>query len=123
MNCVLTGLTIAPEGHTTTISKTSSKNLMWSFPQMIAHHTLGGCPLRTGDLLGSGTISGTGLDQKGSLLEISNGGKNDISLNGGGVRKFLLDGDTITIRGAAGAAGQKVGFGECIGRIHAPKDQ
>lgn len=88
---------------------------------MIAHHTLGGCPLRPGDLLGSGTISGTELHQKGSLLEMSEGGKGHVTLNGGDVRKFILDGDTITIRGAAGAPGQKVGFGECVGRIYAPK--
>ncbi len=65
----------APEGDTTTIGRTSSKNLMWSFEQMIAHHTLGGCPMRTGDLLGSGTISGTQPSERGSLLEMSEGGK------------------------------------------------
>ncbi|CAI4217675.1 unnamed protein product [Parascedosporium putredinis] len=67
------------EGHSTMIAKTTSRNLLWSFPQMIAHHTLGGCPLRTGDLLGSGTISGTEANQKGSLLELSGGGKSEIT--------------------------------------------
>ena len=108
----------APEGDTTTIVKTSSKNLMWSFPQMIAHHTLGGCPMRTGDLLGSGTISGPVVEESGSLLELSQGGKRDILLYGMDARTFLKDGDTVTFRGACGPPGAKVGFGECRGRVY-----
>ncbi|KAI1814300.1 Fumarylacetoacetase [Poronia punctata] len=106
-----------PEGGTTTISRTSSKNLMWSFPQMIAHHSLGGCPLNTGDLLGSGTISGPEHGGSGSLLELSKGGKEDIMLSGMDARRFLKDGDTVTLRGSCGASGQRVGFGDCVGRI------
>ncbi|KAI1276964.1 hypothetical protein F5Y07DRAFT_364627 [Xylaria sp. FL0933] len=106
-----------PEGDTTTICKTSSKYLMWSFPQMIAHHSLGGCPMNTGDLLGSGTISGPTPQESGSLLELSKGGKEDIYLYGMDVRRFLKDGDTITMRGSCGKPGQRVGFGECVGRI------
>ncbi|KAI1329431.1 Fumarylacetoacetase [Xylariaceae sp. FL0255] len=106
-----------PEGDTTTISRTSSKNLMWSFPQMIAHHSLGGCPMNTGDLLGSGTISGPEEGESGSLLELSNGGKKDIMLYGMDMRRFLKDGDTITLRGSAGNSGARVGFGDCVGRI------
>ncbi|KAK3401834.1 fumarylacetoacetase [Sordaria brevicollis] len=108
-----------PEGNTTTITKTSGKNLMWSFPQMIAHHTLGGCPLRSGDLLGSGTISGPVPEQSGSLLELSEGGKREIQLNGGTEsRTFLKDGDTVTLRGfCVGKEGERVGFGECTGRV------
>ncbi|KAK3381878.1 fumarylacetoacetase [Podospora didyma] len=110
-----------PEGDTTTISRTSSKHLMWSFPQMIAHHTLGGCPLRTGDLLGSGTISGPGGakgGECGSLLEITEGGKKEVLLYGMDARTFLKDGDTVTLRGSCGSAGAKVGFGECRGRVY-----
>lgn len=107
-----------PEGDTTTIARTSSRNLMWSFPQMMAHHTLGGCPMRTGDMLGSGTISGTGEGEKGSLLELSEGGKKDIMLYGMDTRRFLKDGDSVTLRGACGKPGERVGFGECIGRIY-----
>lgn len=107
----------APEGDITTISQTSSKHLLWSFPQMIAHHTLGGCPMNTGDLLGSGTISGPSPRESGSLLELSKGGKEDIMLSGMDVRRFLKDGDIIIIRGSCGQPGQKVGFGECWGRI------
>ncbi|RYP86375.1 hypothetical protein DL769_000759 [Monosporascus sp. CRB-8-3] len=110
-----------PSGDATTISTTSSKNLMWSFPQMIAHHTLGGCPMRTGDLLGSGTISGPEPKQRGSLLEMSEGGKKDIMLYGMDVRRFLKDGDTVTIRGICGKSGEKVGFGDCVGRIQAAR--
>lgn len=104
---------------TTTICRTSSKNLMWSFPQMIAHHTLGGCQLRTGDLLGSGTISGPNEGESGSLLELSENGTRDVLLAGMETRKFLRDGDTVVLRGyCEGANGFRVGFGECKGRIH-----
>lgn len=108
---------LTPEGDTTTLSRTSSKNLMWSFPQMIAHHSLGGCPMNTGDLLGSGTISGPDRKESGSLLELSQGGKEDIMLCGMDVRRFLKDGDVITIRGSCGKPGQRVGFGDCVGRV------
>lgn len=101
----------------TTISRTSSKHLMWSFPQMLAHHTLGGCPMRTGDLLGSGTISGPTPKECGSLLELSEGGEKDIMVAGMDVRRFLKDGDAVVLRGAAGKKGGKVGFGDCSGRI------
>lgn len=106
------------KGVNTTISKTSATNLLWSFPQMLAHHTVGGCPMNTGDLLGSGTISGKERDSLGSLLEINRAGKEDIVLSNGEIRKFLMDGDTVTIRGACkGEEGQFVGFGECVGTI------
>ena len=109
----------AAEGDTTTISRTSSKHLIWSFPQMIAHHTLGGCPLRTGDLLGSGTISGPGgAGERGSLLEMTENGKKEVLLAGMDARTFLKDGDTVTLRGFCGPEGARVGFGECRGRIY-----
>ncbi|KAI1777209.1 Fumarylacetoacetase [Hypoxylon cercidicola] len=106
-----------PQGDATTICTTSSKYLIWSFPQMIAHHSLGGCPMRTGDLLGSGTISGPSIREKGSLLELSEGGKKDIMLYGMDVRRFLKDGDAVIIRGTCGGDGARVGFGECVGRV------
>ncbi|KAI1481037.1 Fumarylacetoacetase [Daldinia eschscholtzii] len=106
-----------PQGNSTTICTTSSKYLIWSFPQMIAHHTLGGCPLKTGDLLGSGTISGPSLRERGSFLELSEGGRKDIMLQGMDVRRFLKDGDRIVIQGICGEPGQRVGFGECTGQI------
>ncbi|KAI0391918.1 Fumarylacetoacetase [Xylariaceae sp. FL0594] len=105
------------EGDTTTILQSNSKYLMWSFPQMIAHHSLGGCPMNTGDLLGTGTISGPETRESGSLLELSNGGKEDIMLAGMNVRRFLKDGDTVIFRGSCGEPGQRVGFGDCAGWI------
>ncbi|KAJ3540455.1 hypothetical protein NM208_g5058 [Fusarium decemcellulare] len=106
------------KNNTTTITRTSSKNLLWSWPQMIAHHSISGCNLQTGDLLGSGTISGLEAGTQGSLLEQTQGGKAPVQLEGGEERKFLQDGDTITIKGWAGAADDGlVGFGECSGTI------
>jgi len=84
---------------------------------MIAHHTLGGCPLRTGDLLGSGTLSGPDDGQQGCLVEMSHGGKRDILLRGMDTRKYLKDGDVVSFRGRCGEPGRRVGFGHCEGRI------
>jgi fumarylacetoacetase len=108
----------AASGNTTTISRTNACNLLWSFPQMLAHHAVSGCPMRVGDLLGSGTISGTEAGTQGSLLEQIQGGKVALKLNHGEERKFLEDGDTVTIRGVAGKdENSLVGFGRCVGRI------
>jgi len=91
---------------------------MWSFTQMIAHHTVGGCPLRVGDLLGSGTISGLEYNDRGSLLEMSKGGKAPFKLSDGSERLFLQDGDTINITGSTGGvASGRIGFGSCSGMI------
>lgn len=84
---------------------------------MIAHHSVSGCNLRPGDLFGSGTISGEEPGTQGSLLEQIQGGKVAIKLNGGEERKFLQDGDTITIRGWSGQEGGLVGFGDAVGMI------
>ncbi|KAL3480582.1 hypothetical protein BJX99DRAFT_266475 [Aspergillus californicus] len=106
------------DGDSTTITSTSGKHLIWSFSQMLAHHSVGGCPMRTGDLLGSGTISGEGTEEKGSLLEQNNAGKETIKLKGGVERKFLQDGDTVTISGVCGDEEEGfVGFGLCEGEI------
>ncbi|OHE97366.1 fumarylacetoacetase [Colletotrichum orchidophilum] len=108
-------------GEETTITRTSAKNLLWSWPQMVAHHSISGCNLRPGDLLGSGTISGAEAGTQGSLLEQSQGGKTPIKLDGGQERKFIQDGDKVVIRGWAGDQdGQLVGFGECVGQILPP---
>jgi fumarylacetoacetase len=88
---------------------------------MIAHHTLGGCPLQPGDLLGSGTISGTGDNERGSLLEMSDGGKKDIMLAGMDTRRFLKDGDMVVMRGVCSKDGLRLGFGECVGTIYPSK--
>ncbi|KAK3322781.1 hypothetical protein B0H66DRAFT_214746 [Apodospora peruviana] len=102
----------------TTVTETSGKNLLWSFAQMVAHHTIGGCNMRAGDLLGSGTISGTDDRSRGSLLEQNQAGRKTIGLAGGEERKFLADGDTVTITGVCGSEEDGlVGFGECSGQI------
>ncbi|KAF2657506.1 Fumarylacetoacetase [Lophiostoma macrostomum CBS 122681] len=105
-------------GNSSTVAKVNGRHLLWSFPQMMAHHTITGCPLQTGDLLGSGTISGDTSAEFGSFLEQSEGGKTAVKLSGGEERKFLEDGDEITITGVCGGDDSAlVGFGECVGRI------
>ncbi|KAM0466258.1 hypothetical protein ACHAPV_001215 [Trichoderma viride] len=99
------------------LTKTSGRNLLWSFPQMITHHTVGGCPMRAGDLLGSGTISGTEPRERGSLLEMTEGGKADVQLEKGGVRRFIEDGDSLNMRGYCEKDGVRIGFGDCEGKI------
>ena len=90
----------------------------WTAAQLVAHHTVNGCNLQPGDMFGSGTLSGTEPDQAGSLLELSLGGKQAISLPNGEKRTFLEDGDTLTLRGFCerdGAA--RIGLGEVTGTV------
>ena len=110
---------IAPDGGPeTVVTRSNWKNLYWNTCQMIAHHTVNGCPLRPGDLLASGTISGPERDAFGSLLELCWGGKEPLTLADGRTGyTFLQNGDTVTLRGGAGDAGQRVGFGEARGRV------
>ena len=89
--------------------------------QQIAHHTINGCNLRTGDLLASGTISGDERESFGSLLELAWGGKNPIELPNGEKRTFLEDGDTVIMTGYAQGDGFRVGFGEVRGTIVAAR--
>ena len=85
---------------------------------MLAHHTITGCPTQVGDLLGSGTISGTEPGTQGSLLEQNLNGKTTLRLDGGEERTFLEDGDIVILKGWAGTtASGLVGFGECAGEI------
>lgn len=103
-------------GKPTVISQTNSKNLLYSFSQMLTHHTITGCNMNPGDLLGSGTISGTEAKSQGSILEQTNG-KTPIKLADGSERMFLEDGDRVVLRGMAGQDGSYVGFGDCEGTI------
>jgi fumarylacetoacetase len=90
----------------------------WTLSQLIAHHTVNGCNLRTGDLLGTGTLSGPGPGQGGSMLELSQGGKLPVQLANGEARSFLEDGDTVILRGRCTAEGRRaIGFGECRGTV------
>ena len=108
---------LTPEGGpSTVISRTNARELTYSAAQQLAHHTTSGCPMETGDLLGSGTISGPARDSRGSLLELSWGGKEPFPI-AGGARSFVEDGDVLTLRGHAQGDGYRVGFGECTGQV------
>lgn len=114
---------LAPEGQAEDIiSRTNYTNMYYSAAQQLCHHTTSGCAMRTGDLLGSGTISGTTKDSFGSLLEMSWGGKEPITLSNGEARSFLNDGDTLTLYGAAKGDGFRIGFGPCTGKLLAAID-
>jgi fumarylacetoacetase len=109
---------LIPEGGTaTTIARTNYCEMYYSSAQQLAHHASSGCPMRPGDLLGSGTISGPDRDSRGSLLELSWGGKEPVALEGGATRSFLQDGDTVILRGHAQGDGYRIGFGTCEGTI------
>jgi len=90
----------------------------WTVAQLVAHHTVNGCNLQPGDLLGSGTISGPAPDQGGSLLELSAGGTRPLQLANGETRTFLEDGDTVILRAYCERAGfRRIGFGDCRGTV------
>ena len=101
----------------TSIAKTNYSRMYYSAAQQLCHHAIGGCQMRTGDLLGSGTISGPTPDEFGSLLELGWAGKKPFTLTTGEIRSFIEDGDTLTLRGHAQGNGFKIGFGDCVGTI------
>jgi fumarylacetoacetase len=104
------------------ISRASFRDMYWTFPQMIAHHTSNGCPLRPGDLLGSGTVSGPARENRGCMLELTWRGKDPLILSSGESRIFLQDGDEVTLRGYCERPGfRRIGFGACCGRIDCAK--
>jgi len=104
-------------GTTTTISRTNYREMYYSAAQQIAHHTTSGCAMRVGDLIGSGTISGPARENRGSMLELSWGGKEPIQLKDGTTRAFLEDHDTLTLRGRCQGDGYLIGFGDCTGTL------
>ena len=99
------------------ITRTNFQNLYWSIAQQLAHHTVNGCNLQPGDLLASGTISGPTEDSRGCMLELTWRGANPITLPNGETRKWLEDGDRLTISGWAQGDGYRIGFGEVTGRV------
>ncbi len=107
-------LTVTLNGET--IIRTNYKEMYYSAAQQLAHHTTSGCPMRTGDLLGSGTISGPQRENRGSLLELSWGGKEPFE-TASGTRSFIEDSDTLGLHGAAKGDGYTIGFGPCIGTV------
>mgnify|MGYP005690584383 FL=1 len=114
---------LAPEDRSaTTIARTNYREMYYSSAQQLAHHSSSGCPMRTGDLLGSGTISGAEKHQRGALLELSWGGAEPIALDSGESLSFLEDGDSVMLTGAAHGDGYTIGFGDCTGSILAAVD-
>jgi fumarylacetoacetase len=99
------------------ITRSNFQNLYWSISQQLAHHTVGGCNLQPGDLLASGTISGPTEESRGCMLELTWRGANPLKLSSGEERKWLEDGDTLTITGWCDGGGYRIGFGEVSGRI------
>jgi fumarylacetoacetase len=94
----------------------------WTVGQLVAHHTVNGCNLEAGDLLGSGTQSGPGPGEAGSLLELSSGGKQPITLESGESRTFVADGDRVIFRGWCQREGfVRVGFGEVSAVVEPPR--
>jgi fumarylacetoacetase len=104
------------------ITRTNFQNLYWSVSQQLAHHTVGGCNLQPGDLLASGTISGPTEDSRGCMLELTWRGANPLKLPNGETRKWLEDGDALTITGWCDGDGYRVGFGEVSGRVVASRE-
>lgn len=100
------------------VTRANFKDMYWTVAQMLAHHASNGCNLRPGDLLASGTVSGPGEESRGCLLELTWRGSDPVSLPTGEERKFLHDGDEVTIRAFCEREGAvRVGFGECRGVI------
>lgn len=100
------------------ISATSYRHAYWTVAQMVTHHTVNGCNLQPGDLLGTGTLSGPTLDQAAALIELTLGGKQPVQLPNGEARTFLLDGDAVVLRGWCDKPGAaRIGFGECWGAV------
>lgn len=109
---------LRPEnGEEQTVSTSNFKYMYWNMAQQLAHHTINGCNINIGDVMASGTISGTDESSYGSMLEISWGGSKPISLKDGSTRTFIEDHDTVIMRGFAEKDGIKVGFGEVSGTI------
>ncbi|WP_372769819.1 fumarylacetoacetase [Lutibacter sp.] len=102
------------------LTETNFKYLYWTMSQQLAHHTSNGCNVRAGDLLGSGTISGPTKNSYGSMLELTWGGKEPITLKDGTKRTFFEDGDRVIIRGYCKNDKIRIGFGKCTGKIMPP---
>ncbi len=100
------------------ILTSNARHLYWTPAQMVAHHTINGCNLEPGDLIGTGTISGPRDEELGSMLEFTAAGTKPVTLQNGEQRGFLLDGDEITFTGRCSKAGfASIGFGKCSGTI------
>ncbi len=111
-------VSIQPENKDETIvSRSNFKYMYWNMAQQVAHHTMNGCNLNVGDMMGSGTISGKSEDSYGSMLELTWGGKNPIKLKDGSERKFINDNDTVIMHGFSQKGAIRVGFGAVKAKI------
>jgi len=117
----LSSLRMRDEGHAPfRVSRGSFASMYWTLGQMLAHHTSNGCNLRAGDLFASGTVSDAAPESRGCLLERTWRGTEPLTLPTGEIRRFLEDGDEVTIHGWCERAGfRRIGFGECRGRVSA----
>ena len=114
---------LQPEnGEETKICTSNFRYMYWNMAQQLAHHTVNGCNVRCGDLMGSGTISGPTPDSYGSMLELAWKGTKPLQLKDGSERKFINDGDTVIMRGFSSKEGVRIGFGEVSGKILPAKD-
>lgn len=104
----------------TLVSKSNFKYMYWSMSQQLAHHTSNGCRVNSGDMMGSGTISGPTPDSFGSMLELTWGGKHPIKLSDGTERKFINDNDTVIMKGYCRNAEVRIGFGEVCSKLLPP---
>ena len=109
---------IQPENaEETVVSRSNFKYMYWSMAQQLAHHTINGCRVNSGDMMGSGTISGPTEDSFGSMLELSWGGQKPLKMNDGSERKFINDNDTVIIRGYCQKDNLRIGFGEVSSKL------
>ena len=109
---------IQPENaEETVVSRSNFKYMYWSMAQQLAHHTINGCRVNSGDMMGSGTISGPTEDSFGSMLELSWGGQKPLKMNDGSERKFINDNDTVIIRGFCQKDNLRIGFGEVSSKL------
>ena len=100
------------------LARSNFRHAYWTIAQLVAHHSVNGCNLQPGDLLGTGTQSGPAAEEAGSLLELTAGGKRPLTLPGGESRAFLEDGDVLTLRGWCERPGAvRIGFGEASGEV------
>ncbi|WP_430413162.1 fumarylacetoacetase [Kordia sp.] len=109
---------IQPENSTeTVVARSNFKYMYWNMAQQLTHHTVNGCPVNSGDMMGSGTLSGKTPDSYGSMLELSWAGKNPVQLNDGSERTFINDGDTVIMRGHCKNEHVRIGFGEVSSKL------
>jgi len=109
---------IQPEkGQETLVSNSNFKYMYWTMAQQLTHHTINGCNVRTGDMMGSGTISGPTPDSYGSMLELTWKGANPVKLSDGSERKFINDHDNVIMRGFCENNEVRIGFGDCSGKV------